>query len=127
VWKPVGVSPYLRFIQTMRDGILVPHYDEEFVWDEDRQTLLSLVIYLTDTEGTRFLEDAQVHTAVKRRDRSDWNRPPKPYEVRYQQKEEAGFAEQFAHHILHDSGGQKPDDSRVIVRTDVIYEWIGEK
>ena len=126
VWKPVSVSPYLRFIQTMRDGILVPHYDEEFVRDENRQTLLSLVIYLTDTEGTRFLEDPQRAVRVTARDRSDWNRPPKPYEVRHQQREDAGFAEQFAHHILHDSGGQKPDDSRIIVRTDVIYEWIGE-
>ena len=42
----------------------------------DRQTLLSLVIYLTDTEGTRFLEDPTGCTAVTARDRSDWNRPP---------------------------------------------------
>ena len=126
LWRPVGVSPYLRFIQTVRDGILVPHYDEEYVYSDTRQTLLSLVIYLTDTEGTRFITDEKGSVAVSGRDRSDWDRPPKPYEVKFQRRESAGRAEQFAHHILHDSGGQRPDDSRVIVRTDIIYERIGD-
>lgn len=128
VWKQVGISSYLRFIQYTKDGYLAPHYDEEFVESENRQTLLSFVLHLSPSESTRFIKDPNAKHAVHRRDRSDWTRPARGYEVRegFTRHVEAGEVTVFPHHILHDGGDLHADDSRVIVRTDVIYEWDGE-
>jgi hypothetical protein len=126
-WRPVGVNPLMRFIKYEPEGLLVPHYDAPFVYDENKRTLMSLVLYLDksdDIEGgrTRYIQDAQANVPVADRPaQEDWQRLARPDEVRYAADPAAGEATIFDHRILHDGELVQGIGQKLLLRTDVAF------
>lgn len=130
VWRAYGVSPVMRFIKYTRHGLLVPHYDSTHVRNEDKRTLMSLVLYLTDSEpesggATRFIKDPQAATPVSKRDLSDWTRLAEDAEVLHAITPRAGSLLVFDHRLLHDSQPILRDTRKVIMRTDLKFHRGG--
>lgn len=131
VWRPVGINPMLRFIRYERGGHLVPHYDAGFDYQNDRHhTLMSVIITLTqstdgDDGSTRFLIDRQRNVPVNERHFEDWDRLARDDEVLLEVTASQGDAIVFDHRQLHDFPFYPVEDSRIILRTDVIFERCG--
>jgi hypothetical protein len=126
-WRPVAVSPLLRFIRYLSGGLLVPHYDAPFVVSAQRRTLTTLVLYLgkddTATGGaTRFLGDPQQLLPLSERDYADWDRLARPADVAAAVQPNEGAALLFDHRILHDSEPITGTGTKTILRTDIVYE-----
>lgn len=128
-WKPVGVSPLLRFIRYTDAGALVEHYDAPFVSDENTRTLKSVVLYLhhdaTLTGGqTRFLTDPQAGLPVSQMDFADGGvlaADAGPERVRVAVDPVAGTGLIFPHRIRHDSAPTTGAGEKIIIRTDLVY------
>lgn len=119
-WRCVGVSPVFRFIHYSDGGYLIPHYDAPYVYDDNKMTLLSFVMYVTPGT-TRFLEDDQGHTPVDMRNLNDKdeNYPVRPIATI---DGGPGDAIVFPHRRLHDSA--PVDGEKMIIRTDVIFRKV---
>ena len=130
VWRSYGVSPVMRFIKYAKNGLLVPHYDSTHVRNEDKRTLMSVVLYLTDGDpanggATRFIFDPQSGLPVKSRDLSDWSRLASDDEVIVSVAPPAGSILVFDHRLLHDSDPIRGASRKVIMRTDVKFHRGG--
>lgn len=122
IWRPVGVADLMRVIRYEPGGVLIPHYDLTHVFDTNRRTLMSLVINLTEGEGpTSFLHEPQRHLPHDMRDNSDWKRVANPEEIIVSVEPKVGQALVFDHGLLH-QGTPVWNQSKVIIRTDVIFE-----
>lgn len=128
IWRPIGVSPLMRFIRYDSGGLLVPHYDAPFEYSEGIMTLKSLVLYLdaTGIKGgtTRFIKDDRIEEPINARDLSDREQLANESDINIKVDPEIGSTLVFDHRLLHDS---EPVESvsdngrKVIVRTDVVY------
>jgi hypothetical protein len=131
-WRAVGVNPLMRFIRYEQQGRLVPHYDAPFDYgDGRRRTLVTLVIYLERTAGavggaTRFIADPQTALPVNVRDYRDRARPAEDSEIALSVEPEPGRALLFDHRILHDSEPLTGTGRKTILRTDIVYERVGD-
>ena len=130
IWRAYGVSPVMRFIKYTRHGLLVPHYDSTFVRNEDKRTLMSVVLYLTDNDAesggaTRFIKDPQVDVPVTKRNLADWTRLADDAEVLHAVAPSAGSVLVFDHRLLHDSQPIIGDTRKVIMRTDLKFHRGG--
>lgn len=122
IWKPVGVADLMRVIRYEPGGMLIPHYDLTHVFNSNRRTLMSLVINLTEGEGaTNFLIEPQSHLPHEARDNSDWKRTALPQEIIVSVKPHVGQALVFDHGLLHE-GSPVLNSSKVVIRTDIIFE-----
>lgn len=134
VWRAVGINPAFRFIKYDPQGEnrLVAHVDAPPAVNlgDDRTSLQSLVLYLTDTEEgtggrTRFLRDPQMKISPLRRNLEDWDRPAFAEEVLTTITPSIGTATIFNHRVLHDSEPLTPQASRkIIVRSDIIWKGV---
>jgi len=134
VWRAVGINPALRFIKYDPKGEnkLVAHYDgpPNFDFLHGRTSLQSLVMYLTDSDpahggATRFITDPQAQVTAFARDLSDWKRPANHDEVLGKIEPKQGLAAIFPHRVLHDSEPlHKDGKTKIIVRTDIIYQPV---
>jgi 2OG-Fe(II) oxygenase superfamily len=127
-WRPVAVSPLMRFMRYENHGKHWPHYDAGFIYpDNNLRSLMSLVIYLTchQRQGgeTRMLDDKQ-SAAIWLRDHSDWTHQADDSDVRFTCSPQAGRALVFLHRQCHDVAEYTGDDPRIIIRTDIIFEFI---
>lgn len=117
VWRAVGVANVFRFIKYTANGILIPHYDDTYIYNPHKRTLKSVVIALTDVGSTRFIrEDRENH------EYSDWNIVPTPDQIVEEFHHVAGFAIIFDHRTLHDSTNDK--NVKISLRTDIVYERV---
>ena len=125
-WKPIAVSPLLRFMRYQHDSEHYAHYDAGYLYpDGQHRTLKSLVIYLTTNEigATRFLDDGQDNLHVWNRKHQDWSRRAEKSEIRESVYPVAGSAVVFNHRLCHDvEQFQGADKVRIIIRGDIIYE-----
>ena len=123
VWKAVGISPLIRFIKYGQGGELVVHSDQPYHYNSEKRTLMSCVIYLNPAEGggsTRFVKpDITAKVGY-----GDWERPAHPEEVALEIQPERGTALLFDHYLLHD-GRSLEKGTKIIIRTDIIYEKGG--
>lgn len=127
VWRAVGVSPLFRFIRYLEGGQLVAHYDATYAESDQRRTLQSLVIYLTDNQrgATRFLRDEQSGLPMDQMDFQDWDRAGNDDEVLFKVAPRAGSAIAFDHRLLHDGEPLAAGDpEKIIIRTDIMFEKI---
>jgi NAD+ synthetase len=125
VWEAQGVSPLFRFIRYKKGGLLVPHYDAPFEYDAQTKTLMSVVIYLTQTDKsgkTRLIKDKQTSLALSDRIYEDWKTPAKDNDVLLNLTFNEGDAIAFDHRILHDSEGLVEDEDKLIIRTDIVFK-----
>ena len=127
IWKPIGVSPLMRFIRYKESGQLIPHYDAPYVYNDRQRTLMSLVLYLSyeDVVGgeTRFIQDPNETYLVHGTSLSftDWNRIARPDEIKKEFRPKVGRALIFDHRILHDSAPVVGTGEKVILRTDIVF------
>lgn len=134
VWRAVGINPAFRFIKydPVGENRLVAHVDAPPSVDlgDNRTSLQSLVLYLTDTQPgtgglTRFLHDPQKNVAPGKRDLSDWLRPAANDEVLAAIAPQAGTGTIFNHRVLHDSQPlTRQASEKIIVRSDIIWKGI---
>lgn len=125
-WRPVGVNPLMRFIRYAPGGELVAHYDGPYVWDAQRRTLLSLVLYLSDAGecdggATRFLRDPQLALPLAQRDLQDQPARGASADVLVCVSPRVGQALVFDHRLLHDADLVRSGE-KLILRTDVVFE-----
>jgi NAD+ synthetase len=130
VWRAVGVSSLMRFIRYPEGGALVPHYDAPYIYNDERRTLMSVIVYLTNSKGavggvTRFIADPERQRPLAERNYNDWNRFAKEKEVLCSISPNSGTALIFDHRILHDSEVLSEGAPKIILRTDIIFEQCG--
>lgn len=121
-WRPVGVSPRLRFIVYRPGGVLVPHYDAPFVVGPDERTLRSVVVSLQAARrggATRFVVDPQRQVPVEERDLSDLPLGAN-LDVLAAPTMGPGRCLVFDHRILHD-GAPVEEGLKILMRTDLLY------
>jgi NAD+ synthetase len=129
-WRLVGVNPTFRFIKYDKEGYLLPHYDAGYDFqDNQRHTLMSMLIYLTDSadEGglTRFLWDKQRYLPTSERDFRDHPTKSLSTDSLSDLFPQAGSALIFDHRLLHEATSWEADTSRLVLRTDLIFEKCG--
>jgi hypothetical protein len=127
-WKPVGLSPMLRFMNYEVGGQHFAHYDAGYIFDNPRfRTLKSVVIYLSshtyDQGGaTRFINDGQKNIPIIERNHDDWTRQALDHEVIYSIWPKMGNILTFPHRLCHDVQAYIGKEPRIIIRGDIIYE-----
>lgn len=124
-WKPIAVSPLLRFMKYDKGGQHYAHYDAGFIYPDDRyRTLQSFVIYLTtnSTGATRFIDDKQTGSIWNRK-HEDWSRETLPEEVLASSYPKEGNILIFDHRMCHDVEKYLGDEGdRIIIRGDIVYK-----
>ena len=129
-WKPIQISPLLRFMVYKNDSEHFSHFDAGYFYDDKiHRTLKSVVIYLTTNKigSTRFIEDTQGNIKVWDRDFNDLNRRTNPEEILLESKPKKGKVLIFNHRVCHDVEQyiqSENEQERTIIRTDVIYKKI---
>jgi hypothetical protein len=131
-WKPIGVSPMMRCMRYEKGGEHWAHYDAGFIYPNDNyRTLKSVVIYLTTSDvggSTRFIDDKQADIPVWERDHDDWLRESRDDEVIFKSPSIEGNVLIFNHRVCHDvEVFGDVGRSRVIIRTDILYEAVGHE
>ncbi len=125
-WKPVAVSPLLRFMRYETGGEHYAHYDAAFIYpDSGFRSLMSIVIYLTtnsDGGATRFVRDNQETRPIWERTHDDWSRPVHAEEVIERVPPVQGSILLFDHRICHDVEPYCGEGPRIIIRGDLIFE-----
>lgn len=119
-WFPVFSNPYVRFINYTQDGILVPHYDGHYTFNEQFQTLMTCLVYLTDNEHgqTVFLKDPQKDIPISQR-----NAPSYQYnndDILLSIKPKKGDVLLFDQHLLHATSPLHGEHKSLIL-SDIIY------
>lgn len=126
VWKPIGISPMIRFMKYEKDGQHYAHYDAGFIYPNDKfRTLYSMVIYLTTNDkggSTRFIHDNQDQLEIWNRDHDDWTREATKDEVICTSKPIQGNVLIFPHRMCHDVEKYIGETPRIIIRGDVLFE-----
>ena len=130
-WKIDGVNPAMRINTYQASQIFAPHRDAQFCESRRRRSVLSLIIYLSDTPGggeTRFYTDLAFT-----------NLPSEPMtvaeEMHFQRQQHssgsfpyldvtpvAGRCVLFTHDLIHESLPMVPSSTnteRVVLRTDI--------
>ena len=124
-WRPVAVSPLMRFMRYEKHGKHLPHYDAGFIYTNDNlRGLMSLIIYLTSHEQggeTRMVKDKQ-QGAIWDRNHDDWTREAMNSEIQFSCKPKEGRALLFLHRECHDVAEYFADNPRIIIRTDILFE-----
>ncbi len=129
-WRPIGISPLLRYMRYEAGGQHYAHYDQGYIYDNPRyRTLKSVVIYLsshTADEGgcTRFINDKQQNIPITRRNHLDWIREVQDDEVIECIKPRKGNILTFPHRLCHDVQKYTGSTPRIIIRADIIFEAI---
>lgn len=124
-YKPVAISPLLRFMRYDRAGEHYAHYDAGFIYPNDEyRTLKSMVIYLTTNENaaTRFIKDNQEKIDIWNRVHNDWSRPVTDNEILCKSECIAGNILIFDHRLCHDVQKYIGDQPRIIIRGDIVYK-----
>jgi len=123
-WKPIALSPILRFMTYKKGGQHYPHYDAGFIYGDSKyRTLSSVLIYLTNNANgaTRFIKDGQEDKNIWDRDHSDWTRIAKDNEIITKVDAVKGRALIFDHRLCHDAEQYNGDNDRSLIRADLVY------
>lgn len=126
-YRAVGINPLMRFIGYKDGGMLVPHYDYPYI-DKNYKSMYSLIIYLTDntTGKTRFHKEDEFPFSFEDWDYNEavqFNEVCVPENFMFENTPQKLSIIMFPHFMLHDC---MPviNESKVIIRTDVMYEEI---
>eukprot|EP01059_Diplonema_ambulator_P020956 TRINITY_DN3490_c0_g1_i1.p1 TRINITY_DN3490_c0_g1~~TRINITY_DN3490_c0_g1_i1.p1 ORF type:complete len:330 (+),score=99.43 TRINITY_DN3490_c0_g1_i1:578-1567(+) len=67
-WEPVGLSGVFRAVQYYGGGHIAPHFDGEWVTDEDTRSIKTILVYMNEGYGegrTRFLDHRDEDIGVR--------------------------------------------------------------
>lgn len=121
IWIAKSINPLFRYIKYQKDHSLVAHYDDSYEYHTHKKTLLSMIIYLDNSEAqTRFIIDKQDHLKESEKNFSDWNRLAFTNETLLNIPAQKGSIILFDHRTLHDATA--PTFIKHILRTDIVFE-----
>lgn len=120
VWSISGINPLMRYIRYSNEQQLIAHYDDTYQYNENKKTLMTVVIYLEDSPAlTRFISDPQ--SAIPEKDRMYKDQDDLGIHSLLDIPSKAGQVLIFDHRVLHDA--TSPNNTRkTIIRTDIIFE-----
>lgn len=122
VWVKKTINPLFRFIRYNGNNELISHYDDTYEYNEYKKTLLTMVIYLENSDSeTRFLKDNQYNIPDKDRIYKDSETIGKNDDVLLSFKSTKGNALIFNHRLLHDAT-QPKNNQKTIIRTDIVFQ-----
>jgi NAD+ synthetase len=133
VWRAVGLNPLIRFMAYEPGGMLIPHYDSGYEFaDGRRHTLMSVLVFLTDADpesggATRLLLERQRHLPLGRRIYEDGREAARERDVLARVVPRRGRALVLDHRIPHDAEMWRGPGVRVVLRSDVVFERVGER
>jgi hypothetical protein len=115
----LGVNPYHRIVKYTPHAKLVAHYDGHNVFDSDTQTIMTMLIYLTNnqTGDTVFLEDSQKF--IPHDERKKVNINPEDEQIILAIKPKMGDVLLFNQHLLH-STNRLHFENKDLILTDLI-------
>jgi NAD+ synthetase len=121
IWCPVNLNPLLRFIKYKKGHSLVTHYDDTYSYNLFKKTLLTVIIYLNDSNAkTRFIYDKQHILNDSLKDFNDQNSLSDDNLVLLEFSAKKGDVLIFDHRVLHDA--TSPEDEKIIIRSDIVFE-----
>jgi len=127
-WRPIALSPLLRFMEYKAGAAHLPHYDSAFIYpNSSYRSLMSVIFYLTSHTGTgatRFLEDYQEQLPEWDRQHLDWKQLAKKEEMLINIYPKAGRSLCFDHRLLHDAETYHGLSPRIIIRADLVFEQV---
>lgn len=126
-WKPVGINPYIKINQYSEGGLLVPHYDGAYEYNQKHKNMKTLILYLDDNDATtRIISDHQEKIPSSQRIYCDWTKEKivLPENILFSQKSEKNTVLIFDNKLLHDSTELK-NGCKTILLTEIVYEKIG--
>ena len=127
-WKPIGLSPLLRFMSYSKGTVHLPHYDAAYFYpDKKYRSLMSVIIYLSTHESqsaTRLLDDGQDYIPECERKHIDYHEIADQQTVKNKFYPKAGSVLLFDHRFLHDTEIHLEEKKRILIRTDLIFENI---
>lgn len=125
-WKPVGITPLVRFTNLKHGEKRYAHYDAGYIYDNPcYRTLMSGILYLTSnlSGATRFTKDDQSKMNVWNRNHVDSTRKTKDMDVQSIFYPVKGSILLYDHRLLHDVQPlAKDEDDRTAIRFDIVYE-----
>lgn len=125
-WKPVGITPLVRFVTLKKGEGRNAHYDSGFIYDNPNyRTLMSGILYLSNnlSGATRFIRDKQVKLGVCDRKHDDHLKKTKDIDVRYIFYPDKGSIILYDHRLLHDIQTlEKDHGDRTLIRFDIVYQ-----
>lgn len=125
-WKPVGINPYVKINQYYEGGLLVPHYDGAYEYNNKNKNMKTLIIYLEDNDAaTRIIDDKQAHIKNTERMFSDGNKDDiiDLSDILFHKTSVKNRVMIFDNKLLHDSTLLK-NGRKTILLTEVVYEKV---
>jgi hypothetical protein len=119
-----GFNPYNRLIKYDACGQLIPHYDGQFQFNLAFTTLMTGLLYLSDTQGgcTVFLKDNQTYLPPRQRQVSA--RDFSDADILLSIKPGAGDLLLFDQQLLHATTPLNHENKSLIL-TDLVYQKNG--
>lgn len=118
IWKPTILNPCFRVCKYHPGGFFLPHADAGFEYHKEYLSLMTFMLYLNDGfEGapTNFFTGEQIHYVE-----------PDPSKVICAVTPVCGSCLVFNHALTHD-GGTLIMGTKYILRTEVMYKYLGLK
>eukprot|EP01128_Nolandella_sp_AFSM9_P006583 TRINITY_DN3424_c0_g1_i1.p1 TRINITY_DN3424_c0_g1~~TRINITY_DN3424_c0_g1_i1.p1 ORF type:complete len:295 (+),score=45.75 TRINITY_DN3424_c0_g1_i1:89-973(+) len=120
-WVPVGLNEVWRFCKYVPGGVFAPHYDGEYVANQNLRSMKTFNLYLNgplDGGTTNFVTDdsplaKDEHNRFKAQDQY----------ISYRVAPETGLALLFNHRFLHE-GDYLKSGLKYLMRSDVMYKRI---
>lgn len=117
-WKPSKLNPCFRVCRYTSGGHFSPHFDGGFDESENMRSIKTFMMYLNGCDeyqggSTQFFTDEQGHYQTPAADTVIYNFSPS-----------SGSCMVFNHHLLH-GGEMLESGTKYIVRTEVMYEYMG--
>lgn len=118
-YNVLGINPYHRFVKYEAQGKLLAHYDGHYEFDEHTQTIMTMLIYLTNnqTGDTIFLEDSQKFTP--HHERKLLTIKPEKENIILSIKPKMGDILLFNQHLLH-STKRLHFENKDLILTDLV-------
>jgi hypothetical protein len=127
-WKPIGLSPLLRWMAYAPGSQHFPHYDAAYIYPDARyRSLMSVIFYLSSHEdqgATRFLEDGQAHLPIWQRKHEDWLLPARADQAWLSVYPQAGKVLLFDHRYCHDAPLFTGPETRYLIRADLVFQAL---
>ena len=122
-WKPTSLSGVYRVVKYTSGGHISPHFDGEFVIDNDNRSIKTILIYLNDgyEEGkTNFLDHRDDNIGERYFETDKGAKQASPEDIVASVPIETGIAVVFDAKMLHE-GTTLKSGTKWLLRADIIY------
>eukprot|EP01063_Lacrimia_lanifica_P009161 TRINITY_DN16196_c0_g1_i1.p1 TRINITY_DN16196_c0_g1~~TRINITY_DN16196_c0_g1_i1.p1 ORF type:complete len:347 (+),score=117.42 TRINITY_DN16196_c0_g1_i1:40-1080(+) len=122
-WVPVGLSPVFRVVKYTPGGHISPHYDGEWVTDDETRSIKTILLYLNSGYkggATRFLDHRDDNVGTRYTETANQTTRGGDADVIAEVPIETGIAIVFDAKMLHE-GTELESDTKWLLRSDIVY------